>query len=105
MVWVSGCAHGRAAPGAGRAARHRAGLLAADGRVWALAIWAGSTRQSGNTVLKSYLMSLPLLLLAGKLIILIPLLLEDLTRLGRWAVGSATRPVGWKGRAYRAASF
>ena len=62
--------------------------------VWALAFWAGSTRQLGNTVLKSYLMSLPVLLLGAKLIILIPLLLEDLTRLGRWAVGSATQPGG-----------
>ena len=62
--------------------------------VWGLAIWAGSTRQTGNTVLKSYLMSLPLLLLAGKLFMLLPLLLEDLTRLGRWAVGSGSRPAG-----------
>ncbi|MDO7853562.1 metallophosphoesterase [Hymenobacter convexus] len=51
--------------------------------VWALAIWAGSTRQNGHTVLKSYLMSLPLLLLAAKLVMLLPLLLEDLTRLVR----------------------
>ena len=62
--------------------------------VWGLAFWAGSTRQMGNTVLKSYLMSLPVLLLAAKLVILLPLLLEDLTRLGRWALGSATRPAG-----------
>ena len=62
--------------------------------VWVLAFWAGSTRQMGNTVLKSYLMSLPLLLLGGKLVLLLPLLLEDLTRLGRWSVGSATRPAG-----------
>ena len=62
--------------------------------VWGLAIWAGSTRQVGNTALKSYLMSFPLLLLGAKLIILIPLLLEDLTRAGRWAVNSATQPVG-----------
>ncbi|WP_035566496.1 metallophosphoesterase [Hymenobacter sp. IS2118] len=62
--------------------------------VWALAFWAGTTRQMGNTVLKSYLMSLPLLLLAGKFFILIPLLLEDLTRLARWAISSATRPAG-----------
>jgi predicted MPP superfamily phosphohydrolase len=52
--------------------------------VWGLAIWAGSTRQAGHTVLKSYLMSLPLLLLAAKLVMLLPLLLEDLTRLVRW---------------------
>ena len=62
--------------------------------VWGLAIWAGSTRQVGNTALKSYLMSFPLLLLGAKLIILIPLLLEDLTRAGRWAVNSATQPAG-----------
>ncbi len=62
--------------------------------VWGLAIWAGSTRQTGNTVLKSYLMSLPLLLLAGKLFMLLPLLLEDLTRLGRWAVGNGARSAG-----------
>src|SRR6476619_2081371 len=62
--------------------------------VWGLAIWAGSTHQTGNTILKSYLMSLPLLLLAGKLFMLLPLLLEDLTRLGRWAVANGTRPAG-----------
>ena len=62
--------------------------------VWMAAGWAGSTRQTGNTILKSYLMSLPLLLLAGKLFMLLPLLLEDLTRLGRWAVGSSARPAG-----------
>ena len=61
---------------------------------WAVAIWAGSTRQNGSTVLKSYLMSLPVLLLAGKLVMLLPLFLEDITRLGRWAVSSATRPAG-----------
>ncbi|GAC1594865.1 MAG: metallophosphoesterase [Hymenobacter sp.] len=62
--------------------------------VWGLAFWAGSTRQVGNTVLKSYLMSLPVLLLGAKLVILIPLVFEDLARLGRWAVGSAMRPAG-----------
>ena len=62
--------------------------------VWMAAGWAGSTRQTGNTILKSYLMSLPLLLLAGKLFMLLPLLLEDLTRLGRCAVGSSARPAG-----------
>jgi predicted MPP superfamily phosphohydrolase len=60
--------------------------------VWAVAIWAGSTRHSGNAVTKSYLMSLPLLLVAAKLVILIPLLLEDFTRLGRWSYGWMTRP-------------
>ncbi|GAB3298836.1 metallophosphoesterase [Hymenobacter humi] len=73
--------------------------------VWALAFWAGSTRQMGNTVLKSYLMSLPLLLLAGKLLIMVPLLLEDVTRLGRWAMSSATRPAGLEGEAIPRSEF
>ncbi|WP_310396549.1 metallophosphoesterase [Hymenobacter sp.] len=73
--------------------------------VWGLAFWAGSTRQTGNTVLKSYLMSLPLLLLAGKLLVLLPLLLEDFTRLGRWAVSSATRPAGVEGDAIPRSEF
>jgi predicted MPP superfamily phosphohydrolase len=42
-------------------------------------------------------MSLPLLLVAAKIVVLIPLLLEDLTRLGRWATGLATRPAGGPG--------
>ena len=72
---------------------------------WALAFWAGSTRQTGNTVLKSYLMSLPLLLLGAKLVMLIPLLLEDLTRLGRWAVSAATRPAGTAANAIPRSEF
>ncbi|UOQ97343.1 hypothetical protein MUN81_19160 [Hymenobacter sp. 5317J-9] len=81
------------------------GYWVLTGVVWWLAIWAGSTRQTGNTVLKSYLMSLPLLLLAAKMVMLIPLLLEDLTRLGRWVLSSATRPAGGRARPFRAASF
>ena len=73
--------------------------------VWGLAIWAGSTRQVGNTALKSYLMSFPLLLLGAKLIILIPLLLEDLTRAGRWAVNSATQPAGTTSNAIPRSEF
>ena len=73
--------------------------------VWGLAFWAGSTRQLGNTVLKSYLMSLPLLLLGAKLVILIPLLLEDVTRLGRWAVSAATRPAGVEANAIPRSEF
>ena len=61
---------------------------------WMIAGWAGSTRQTGNTQLKSYLMSLPVLLLGAKLLLFIPLLLEDVTRLGRWALSAATRPAG-----------
>ena len=61
---------------------------------WALAIWAGSTRQTGNTVLKPYLMSLPLLLLAGKIVVLLPLLLEDVTRLAARIFFRGTLPEG-----------
>jgi predicted MPP superfamily phosphohydrolase len=64
---------------------------------WVVAIWAGSTRQNGSTVLKSYLMSLPVLLLAGKLVMLLPLFFEDITRLGRWAIGSSQQPAGTEG--------
>ena len=90
-------------PGArrGLAAGYWLGTLA----VWSLAIWAGSTRQTGNIMLKSYLMSLPLLFLAAKLVVLIPLLLEDLTRLGRWALGAATRPAGGAGAAIPRSEF
>ncbi len=73
--------------------------------VWGLAFWAGSTRQTGNIVLKSYLMSLPVLLLAGKLFLLLPLLLEDLTRLVRWAVSAATQPAGTTGSAIPRSEF
>lgn len=73
-------------PGARRAWAVSYWLLTVGG--WMLAGWAGSTRQVGATVLKSYLLVLPLLLLAGKVVMLAPLLLEDLLRLGRWALVS-----------------
>ncbi len=59
---------------------------------WALAIWAGSTRQTGAVALKPYLMSLPLLLLAGKLIVMLPLLVEDVTRLTARLFFQGARP-------------
>jgi predicted MPP superfamily phosphohydrolase len=73
--------------------------------VWAVAFWAGSTRREGNTILKSYLMSLPVLLLAGKLVVIIPLLLEDITRVGRWAVGRFSQPAGSPGVAIPRSEF
>ncbi|OGX82763.1 metallophosphoesterase [Hymenobacter coccineus] len=73
--------------------------------VWGLALWAGPTRQSGNTLLKSRLISLLLLLLVTKLVMLLPLLLEDLTRLGRWALSAATRPAGAAGDAVSRSEF
>jgi predicted MPP superfamily phosphohydrolase len=53
--------------------------------VWAVGIWAIFTRHKGESELKSYLFVLPLALLAAKFVVVLPLLLEDLTRLGRWA--------------------
>ena len=73
--------------------------------VWGLAFWAGSTRQTGNTVLKGYLMSLPLLFLAAKVVIFIPLFLEDLTRAARWALSLGSRPVGGEDRAIPRSEF
>ncbi len=64
--------------------------------VWALGLWAMFTRHKGDAEFKSYLSVLPLALLAGKLVVVLPLLLEDLTRLGRWAArgfGSASPPL------------
>ena len=56
--------------------------------LWALCIWAARTRHDGAVALKSYLLAAPLLLLAAKLVVVFPMLLEDLTRLGRWAARS-----------------
>ncbi|AMJ64601.1 metallophosphoesterase [Hymenobacter sp. PAMC 26628] len=78
-------------------------LLTAAG--WGLALWAGPTRQSGNTLLKSRLISLLLLVLVTKIVLLLPLLLEDLTRLGRWALSAATRPAGAAGAAVSRSEF
>ncbi len=62
--------------------------------VWALAYWAGTTRNTGHTVLKTYLMSLPLLFLAAKLVMLLPFLGEDVVRLARRALTAAGAPSG-----------
>jgi len=59
--------------------------------LWAAAMWAINNRQHPSA-LKSYLTALPLILLAAKVVVLFPMLLEDLTRLGRWAVGSRPTP-------------
>ncbi len=62
--------------------------------LWVLCFWAARTRHDGPVALKSYLLAAPLLLLAAKLIIVFPLLLEDLTRLGRWAARGFAGPAG-----------
>lgn len=61
--------------------------------LWALGIWGASTRHAGNTTLKGYLLVVPLALVAAKLVIIFPLLLEDLTRLGRWAARGFSNPL------------
>jgi predicted MPP superfamily phosphohydrolase len=60
--------------------------------VWAVGIWAMATRHKGESELKSYLFVLPLALLAAKMVVILPLLLEDLTRLGRWAARGFSSP-------------
>jgi len=62
--------------------------------VWALAYWAGATRNVGHTVIKAYLMSLPLLFLAAKLLMLLPFLGEDLVRAGRRLAAASAAPAG-----------
>jgi predicted MPP superfamily phosphohydrolase len=60
--------------------------------VWAVGIWAIFTRHKGESELKSYLFVLPLALLAAKMVVVFPLLLEDLTRFGRWAARGFSSP-------------
>lgn len=61
--------------------------------LWALGIWGATTRHDGNTTLKGYLLVVPLALVAAKLVVIFPLLLEDLTRLGRWAARGFSSPL------------
>ncbi|UYZ61551.1 metallophosphoesterase [Hymenobacter weizhouensis] len=60
--------------------------------VWALGIWAISTRRSDPATYKAYLGSLPLIFVAAKLVVLLFLLPEDLVRAGRWALARFTTP-------------
>lgn len=61
--------------------------------LWALGIWGTATRHEGNATLKGYLLVVPLALVAAKLVVIFPLLLEDLTRLGRWAARGFSSPL------------
>ncbi len=72
--------------------------------VWAVGLWAMFTRHKGDAEFKSYLSVLPLALLAGKMVVVLPLLLEDLTRVGRWAArgfGSSSPPLSAASRLTR----
>lgn len=61
--------------------------------IWVLGFWALRNRHE-HASFKSYLGGLLLAMIAAKIVILIPLLLEDLTRLARWAFQSGTRHAG-----------
>ncbi len=52
--------------------------------VWGLGIWAMSNRRA-HASYKSYLGGLLLAVIAAKMVVIIPLLLEDVVRVGRWA--------------------
>jgi len=59
--------------------------------LWGLAIWAAATRRDGQLLaLKGYLLAAPLLLLTAKLVVVLPLLLEDVGRLARWGLQAAS---------------
>jgi predicted MPP superfamily phosphohydrolase len=73
--------------------------------LWAVGIWAAFTRHKGESELKSYLFVLPLALLAGKLVVVFPLLLEDLARLGRWAARGFSSPAPAGGQALTRSEF
>ncbi|RAK63897.1 metallophosphoesterase [Hymenobacter edaphi] len=52
--------------------------------IWGLGIWAMNSRRE-HASYKAYFGGLLLAMIAAKLVVVIPLLLEDVTRLGRWA--------------------
>ncbi|WP_426490402.1 metallophosphoesterase [Hymenobacter sp. 102] len=72
--------------------------------VWGLGIWAMRNRHE-HPSFKSYLGGVLLAVLAAKIVILIPLLLEDLTRLGRWALQLGSRPAGNAGSSISRSEF
>ncbi|MBC8083024.1 MAG: metallophosphoesterase, partial [Hymenobacter sp.] len=61
--------------------------------VWGLGVWAISTRRE-HASFKSYFLGLLMAVLAAKIVLVVPLLLEDLTRLGRWTAQALGRPAG-----------
>ena len=61
--------------------------------VWALGIWAMRNRHE-HPSFKSYLGGVLLAMVAAKIVVFIPLLLEDVVRFGRWAVQAVGRPGG-----------
>ncbi|KAA9332103.1 metallophosphoesterase [Hymenobacter busanensis] len=72
--------------------------------IWALGIWAMSSRRE-HASFKSYFGGVLLAMLAAKIVIVIPLLLEDVVRLGRWAFQLGTSPAGSGGRPISRSEF
>lgn len=62
--------------------------------IWGLGIWAISTGRREHASAKSYLGGLLLAMVAAKVVVVIPLLLEDAVRLGRWAYSLVSPPAG-----------
>ncbi|RTQ50816.1 metallophosphoesterase [Hymenobacter gummosus] len=62
--------------------------------IWGLGIWAISTGRREHASTKAYLGGLLLAMIAAKVVVVIPLLLEDLVRLGRWAYSLVSPPAG-----------
>ncbi|OWP63570.1 metallophosphatase [Hymenobacter amundsenii] len=61
--------------------------------VWGLGIWAMSNRRA-HASYKAYLGGLLLAVIAAKMVVIVPLLLEDVVRVGRWAARLIGRPSG-----------
>ncbi|UOQ76015.1 metallophosphoesterase [Hymenobacter sp. 5516J-16] len=61
--------------------------------IWGLGIWAMSNRRE-HASFKSYFGGLLLAMVAAKIVIIIPLLLEDVVRVGRWAARAISGPAG-----------
>ncbi|GAB3305436.1 metallophosphoesterase [Hymenobacter tenuis] len=59
--------------------------------IWGLGIWAMSNRRE-HASFKSYLGGVLLAMVAAKIVVVIPLLLEDVVRVGRWAVQAVSGP-------------
>ncbi|RSK32490.1 metallophosphoesterase [Hymenobacter metallilatus] len=72
--------------------------------IWVVGFWALRNRHE-HPSFKSYLGGLLLAVLAAKIVILIPLLLEDLTRVARWALQLGSRPAGNAGTSISRSEF
>lgn len=91
-----------ATPGARRATLAVYWLLTVV--IWGLGIWALSNRRA-HASFKSYFGGLLLAMLAAKIVVVIPMLLEDVVRVGRWALQAVARPAAGSGPAISRSEF